>query len=160
MASASTHHEGGPTHAVHDAADPHVVESAEEQASEVGASVNGLLSSALAAPARAWKSSNLEATLPSIGAPRGEYKPQDYKASDRPLDSNERKGVWALAGVLGLGLFAGGFGGKKDKANKGDHGKDGKSGGKGKGGAKGVSGDANWEKASGAEIVGHGSRKE
>jgi hypothetical protein len=89
-----------------------------------------------------------------INAPDLKGKEQEYKASDKPLDAQERTGAYILGGIVALGLFLGGG------SNKGE-GKVKKAveGVKGAVGAGGVKGDANWEKNSGAGIVGHGARK-
>lgn len=113
-----------------------------------------------------WKST-FAPILPEIGAPTSISGNRDgkgggngeYQKTSEKLNDEERKGAWVLGGVVGLGLLIGGPGREKK----------GKKGGKGvleKGkemvgaGGGGVQGDQEWEKASGAGVVGHGARKE
>jgi len=136
-------------------------EAVKEKVKEKLPSLQEALSSAVTAPARAISSSGIAKSLPEIGSAKGFVKPEkEYKASDRKLNSEEKTGVWIFGGIVTLGLLLGG-GKKKDKKHSDKDGAH-KDGGKGgKGGAKGgVQGGADWDKASGANIVGHGPRKD
>ncbi|WVW84610.1 hypothetical protein I302_106644 [Kwoniella bestiolae CBS 10118] len=157
VASASTHLEGGPVHGVHESHDAHSLEteSAGPSLKDIP-SLTDALTSLVGAPGRAWSSSGIK--LPEINLPKSSK--QEYKSEKRGLNDDERRGLYVLAGVLGLGLSLGG--GKKDK--KGKKGLKEKVenavAGSGIPGARSVKGDAKWEKASGAGVVGHGSRKD
>lgn len=156
VASASTHIGGGPTHALHESTDPHELEKdPKEPEIDVGA-LTASVASAFGAPGRAFKSSGVTNAIPSLGAAKGFGEPsKEYKASDKKLNDEEKRGAWIFGGIVGLGLLLGG--GRKKKDSSHDEGKSGKSkGGKG----SGVEGDAEWSKASGAGIVGHGARKD
>ncbi|TYJ58441.1 hypothetical protein B9479_000647 [Cryptococcus floricola] len=139
VASASTHHAGGPVHGVHGNTDAYALEASELELP----SFSGFTSSILNAPSAAWNAL-------SFSLPKAEKK--DYKYEKRALDDHERTGAWILAGVIGTGLLVGGP--KKEKKSHGDvaHGVE--------AAASQVKGDAQWEKASGAGVVGHGSRKD
>ena len=155
VASASTHHGGGPTHAIHEATDPHSIETKEEDTSVDISGLTSALSSAFGAPARALKSSGISGSLPSIGAAQGfEKKQGEYKANDKPLSGEEKTGLWIFGGIVGLGLLLGGGKKKKDKSLVAEA-KAKLAGVKG-----GIQGDEKWAQASGAGIVGHGARKD
>ncbi|WVQ96450.1 hypothetical protein IAU59_003555 [Kwoniella sp. CBS 9459] len=160
VASASTHLSGGPVHGVHESVDSHSLEADAPSLKDLP-SFTDAVGSVLSAPGRAWTSVGVK--FPEIHLPPApEGSKAQYKREQRGLNDQERTGAWVLAGVVGLGLFLGG--GKKDKSAS--HG-----GAKGlketaqeladkAKGIKTVKGDANWEKASGAGVVGHGTRKD
>ncbi|WVQ83108.1 hypothetical protein IAT38_005246 [Cryptococcus sp. DSM 104549] len=152
VASASTHPAGGPTHGVHDGTDAHTLEATEDVISFPLPSLGAVGLSVFRGPANAWRSLGLG--LPEVGAPSVEGS-GEYKYEKRPLNEHERTGAWVLAGVLATGLVLGGSkSGKKDK--HGEHGIVDAAKEK----ASKVKGDAKWEQASGAGVVGHGSRKD
>ena len=96
--------------------------------------------------------------IPEIGLPKPpKGKGGEYKPPSKGLDDQEKKGLWVLGGIVGLGLLLGGP--KKEKKNHGEGGKLGHLVDKVKG-EKGVQGDDEWAKASGAGVVGHGARKD
>lgn len=101
------------------------------------------------------KAKELAAKLPQVevNAPDLKGKETTYKASDRPLDGEERTGAYILAAIVTLGFVLGG-----GSSSKGE-GTTEKLKQAAKGAVGGVKGDANWEKNSGAGIVGHGARK-
>ncbi|KAK8858625.1 hypothetical protein IAR55_002854 [Kwoniella newhampshirensis] len=157
VASASTHLSGGPVHGTHSHTDSHTLEVAEDAPDMLSSipSLSSLAGSVLSAPASAWKATGLK--FPEIGLPK-EGKGSEYEYDGKGLNDEEKRGAWVLAGVVGLGLFLGG-GSRKSGAKKG------KESGPGVGdlmeeGKKMMKGDAAWEKASGAGVVGHGSRKD
>ena len=155
VASAATHPGGGPTHATHDATDATSLESAAEQPNPSIPLHSSVVSSAWGATGKAFSTAGLSSTLPEVGAPKFNGG-SEYKASKQGLSGEERRGLWVLGGIVGLGLLLGGPSKKKGKTldlHVSIGPKDGK-------GAKGVKGDAQREKASGAGVVGHGSRKD
>ncbi|WWC62499.1 uncharacterized protein I303_105095 [Kwoniella dejecticola CBS 10117] len=157
VASASTHLEGGPVHGTHESYDAHELEKGGPSLKDLPG-LGEALTSVLTSPARAW--SNAGIRLPEINLPKSSGSKQEYKSEKRGLNDDERRGVWVLAGVLGLGLAFGGGGSSKAKHEKSLKEKAQEAvGGSGIPGAKVVKGDAKWEKASGAGIVGHGSRQ-
>jgi len=158
VAAATTHTAGGPTHASQETIDALSLEEAAEEAadkvSENMPSLTSALSSVITAPARAISSSGIASNLPEIGSARGFVEPEkEYKASDRKLNSEEKTGVWVFGGIVSLGLLLGG-GKKKEKKHSV------KETMQKAVGAGGVKGGPAWEKASGANIVGHGQRKD
>ncbi|WWC88723.1 uncharacterized protein L201_003636 [Kwoniella dendrophila CBS 6074] len=170
VASASTHLEGGPVHATHQSTDAHSLENKSSSENEPSSSkdipsLGEALSSIINAPGKAWSGAGIK-VLPEINLPKSpEGKEKEYKSEKRSLNDDERKGLYVLAGILGLGLTLGGSGGsssknKKSLTNQAKDLKD-KVGNAIPGSSSyTVKGDANWEKASGAGIVGHGSRKD
>jgi hypothetical protein len=169
---------GGPSHAIHDTPVPSAssLSEAEQSISDlVGGKIDfpaltDVLSNIVTSPARglralgfgsaeaeqlADKAGEIKDKLAQveINAPKLGAKEQTYKASDRPLDGDERTGAYILGGIVTLGLLLGGgsSGEAKDKMKKAAH--------DAKAAVGGVKGDANWEKNSGAGIVGHGARK-
>ena len=152
VASPGTYIGGGPTHALHEAVDPYTLEEAEEAVESGIQSLSSTISSALSAPARAIKSADIASGLPTIGSPTGFADAKEkYEPSGKKLDSDERRGLWVLGGIIGFGLLFGGSKKKKDQSHDDGH------SAKAAGGPKG---DAAWEKASGAGVVGHGKRKD
>ena len=101
------------------------------------------------------KAKELAAKLPEVkvNAPDFKGKETTYKASDRPLDGEERTGAYILGAIVALGLVLGG-----GSSSKGEGAKE-KLKKAAAGAVGGVKGDANWEKNSGAGIVGHRARK-
>ncbi|KAK4684237.1 hypothetical protein P7C73_g5956, partial [Tremellales sp. Uapishka_1] len=160
VASSSTHLSGGPVHASQDSTDAHSHEmNSETSPTSDSPSVElPSVGSLLALPGKALSSSgiaNLAHLVPEIGVPELGTKQNEYKADGKPLNAEERRGAWILAGIAATALFLGGPK-KEKKAKSGAAG-----GGKGKEGkVSGAKGDAQWEKASGAGVVGHGSRKD
>ncbi|WWC70701.1 uncharacterized protein I206_104652 [Kwoniella pini CBS 10737] len=158
VASASTHLEGGPVHGTHESTDAHEFEKDNEPSIKDLPGLGEALRNVLTSPARAWTNSGIK--LPEINLPKSSESKNEYKSEKRGLNDDERRGVWVLAGVLTLGLALGGGGGStkskkslKEKANEAVE-------ANGIPGAKVVKGDAKWEKASGAGVVGHGARKD
>ncbi|WRT67836.1 uncharacterized protein IL334_004810 [Kwoniella shivajii] len=155
VASASTHLSGGPVHGVHESIDSHSLEADSTPSLKDLPSFTEALTSVIGAPGRAWSSIGFKA--PEINLPKAESK-GEYKYEKRNLNDEEKRGVWVLAGVVGLGLALGGGGsGKKDKKGLTQKAKELKDQATGN---RTVKGDAQWEKASGAGVVGHGSRKD
>jgi hypothetical protein len=162
VASASTHISGGPVSAIHETA-----EQLSEAASNLdlapafkgaGESLASAVNSLTGMSKTAGEFSR--SFIPEIGLPKPPKggKGSEYKAPKEGLDDGEKKGLWVLGGIVGLGLLLGGP--KKDNKGKGaGHLKDDIKNMAGMG-KKGVQGDAEWEKASGAGVVGHGKRKE
>ena len=179
VTSADTLPGGGPSHAIHDHPVPSAdsLSEAEQSLSDlVGGKVDfpsltDVLGSIATSPARglralgfgkgdaeeiAQKAGEVKDKLAQveINAPKLTAKEQTYKASDRPLDGEEKTGAYILGGIVALGLLLGGGSSgsaAKDKLKKAAH--------DAKNAVGGAKGDANWEKNSGAGIVGHGSRK-
>ncbi|ORX40032.1 hypothetical protein BD324DRAFT_648644 [Kockovaella imperatae] len=89
VASASTHHAGGPSHAIHESADPTAVESSESL------------------------EENNKSSERSEG---GTDKDGQYRAPERELNDEERRGLYIMGGIVGLGWLIGGP--KKDKKKK------------------------------------------
>ncbi|WWD04809.1 hypothetical protein V865_002880 [Kwoniella europaea PYCC6329] len=159
VASASTHLEGGPVHGVHESHDAHSLEteSSEPSLKDIP-SFTAAFSSLITAPGKAWSNAGIK--LPEINLPKSTEGQKEYRSEKRSLNDDEKRGLYVLAGVIGLGLTLGG--GKKAKKDK--KGLEDKVGGavagSGISGAKTVKGDAKWENASGAGVVGYGSRKD
>ena len=111
VASASTHHAGGPSHALHEAADSTAVESTEpleaaaKAAEEALSNVSEMMTS-------------LGTMIPEVGSPKGDAGGNggQYKAPNKGLDDEEKRGLWILGGIIGLGWLIGGP--KKDKKKK------------------------------------------
>lgn len=166
VASASTHHAGGPTHGIHESHDAHSLElstKAEEFIDELSSIAKGYPSlvsaanSVLTAPGKAWSSAGLsKSLLPEVAVPKLEAKQEEYKPPNRGLNDEEKRGLWLLGGIVGLGLLLGGS--KKAPKDKHEHGKHAKHAAEAAGSV--VKGDAEWAKASGAGVVGHGARKQ
>lgn len=94
--------------------------------------------------------------LPEVAVPKLEAKQEEYKPPSRGLNDEEKRGLWLLGGIVGLGLLFGGS--KKAPKDKHEHGKHAKHAAEAAGSV--VKGDAEWAKASGAGVVGHGARKQ
>jgi len=185
VASASTHISGGPVSAVHNStdsadADSHETkdksdsnsksasksdskskssESKNKSDSESEASAGESLAHAVNHLTNLSKNAGefSRSLIPEIGLPKPpKGKRSEYKPPSKGLDDQEKKGLWVLGGIVGLGLLLGGP--KKDKKG-GEGGKLGHLVEKVTG-EKGVQGDEEWAKASGAGVVGHGSRKD
>ena len=176
VASASTHLSGGPVSAVHESTDSAEADTKETKSKSDSKSNNKSSDSKNKSDAEASAGESLahavnhltnlsknageftRSFIPEIGLPKppkghgGEYKPPS-----KGLDDQEKKGLWVLGGIVGLGLLIGGP--KKEKKNHGETGKLGHLVEKVKG-EKGVQGDDEWAKASGAGVVGHGARKD
>jgi hypothetical protein len=91
--------------------------------------------------------------LPEVGLPKSNGGGSDghgFTRIERPLDGEEKRGLWVLGGIVGLGLLLGGPR-RKQKAARRAQGHD---------ESFGVQGDAIWQQASGAGVVGHGARKD
>lgn len=168
VASASTHHGGGPSHNIHEASDAHTMEEAAEtaasEAKKATETVQDAVSDALNATTRAFSAMDLGSVTPEITLPKMSGGGKQYKSDSRPLDAEEKRGVWLLGGIVGLGLVFGGdgpnfFRGNKKRDGKKGHGGSASAASAGEGGNK-VKGDAQWEKASAAGVVGHGARKD
>ena len=161
VASASTHLSGGPVSAVHESSDSSTLDTNESTAQGfpgAGESLASALNSVTSMSKTAGEFSR--SFIPEIGLPsgKGSGKGGEYKAPKQGLDDGEKRGLWVLGGIVGLGLFIGGP--KKESKIKSALG-DVVEKGKGKlGGGKGVEGDEEWAKASGAGVVGHGARKD
>ena len=99
--------------------------------------------------------------VPEIHLPKSNGGGGEYKPPKEGLNQEERRGLWVLGGIVGLGLVLGGGRGEKKGSGSGlkDKFEGAVDAAKGMG-SSGPKGDKDWEKASGAEIVGHGSRKE
>jgi len=173
VAAAATHLSGGPVSAVHEAADT-LSDKASEASDKIKEAADNLPSFEGAGKSLASAVNSLtgisknageftRSFIPEIGLPKPPKGKGggEYKAPEKGLDDGEKRGLWVLGGIVGLGLLLGG--GSKDKKGGGhlmhdvralaDKAKGGKGG-------KAVKGDAEWEKASGAGVVGHGARKE
>ncbi|KAL7423082.1 hypothetical protein Q5752_002381 [Cryptotrichosporon argae] len=165
VASAATHPAGGPVHGVHAASDAHTTETAEPDAhadADADAALvpndafrlGPVLSSLLAGPTAAWRT--LAGAVPSVSAPEAKDGEAEYKKEDRPLDANERTGLYILGGIVASAFLLGGAPKSRGHDHEHAHGHahaaaaaDDKN-----------KGDATWEKASGAGVVGHGARKD
>ena len=104
VASASTHPAGGPQHAVHEHTDAHTQETSTEDLPAALPSLGNAINSVISSPRQAWKASGLSSSLPEIGMPKLEHG-GEYKRPDRGLNNEERRGLWVLGGVVGLGLL-------------------------------------------------------
>lgn len=140
------------------APDSHSPETAVEEVVASLPSFISAISSVFSSPARAWKSSGMSAVVPEVGAPKGRRHGEYKKGNHDTLNAEEKRGAWVLGGIMVGGYLLGGL--TKRSGSK-DHGKHGESGGMGSivAGSSGAKGDAEWEKASGAGVVGHGKRK-
>lgn len=165
VASASTHLSGGPVSAVHESGDSAQIDENDKELGELKPNFEGA-GKALASAVNSFTGMSKTAgefsrvLIPQIGLPKSEGgKGEDYKPPSGGLNDEERKGLWVLGGIVGLGLLLGGS--RKDKSGSGVGSKvhSAVDAVKGSGGG-GPKGDAEWEKASGAGVVGHGSRKE
>ena len=114
MASASTHPAGGPSHAVYEAADATSVESAEpleEAAAKAAEKASSSVSEVF---------SGIGQMMPEVGTSKmssgGQGADGEYHAPDRGLNDEERRGLWIMGGIVGLGWLIGGP--KKDKKKK------------------------------------------
>lgn len=163
VASASTHAGGGPSHAVHEASDAHkhelsaeeAAEKAKDKAEKAAKAFNAKFGAMLAAPGRALGE---VLPIPEIHWPKQGKQSGEYKANSEPLTDEERSGAFIVLGLTAAVLLL--TGPKKEKKHQGDHAAGGdKAGHAGKTGSGGVAGDQQWQKASGADIVGHGARK-
>lgn len=169
VASASTHLSGGPVSAVHESGDSSTMDAQADAEGNLPASFEGA-GTALASAVNSFAGMSRTAgefsrvLLPEIKLPKpsGGKKEEEYKAPKEGLNQDERKGLWVLGGIVGLGLLLGGGSSGASataKAKAKEAAAKAKNAVKGKG-ASGPKGDADWEKASGAGVVGHGSRKE
>jgi len=174
VASASTHLSGGPVSAVHNSTDSAEADTKETKSKSDSKSKSSDSKSKSDAEASAGESlahavnhlTNLSKNageftrsfIPEVGLPKPpKGKGGEYKPPSKGLDDQEKKGLWVLGGIVGLGLLLGGP--KKEKKNHVEGGKLGHLVEKVKG-EKGVQGDDEWAKASGAGVVGHGARKD
>jgi len=180
VASASTHLSGGPVSAVHNSTDSAEADTKETKSnsdskskssnskskssdskskSEAEASAGESLAHAVNHLTNLSKNAGefTRSFIPEIGLPKPpKGKGGEYKPPSKGLDDQEKKGLWVLGGIVGLGLLIGGP--RKEKKNHGE-GAMGHLVEKVKG-EKGVQGDDEWAKASGAGVVGHGARKD
>ena len=176
VASASTHLSGGPVSAVHNSTDSAEADTKETKSKSDSKSKSSDSKSKSDSDAEASAGESLahavnhltnlsknageftRSFIPEIGLPKPpKGKGGEYKPPSKGLDDQEKKGLWVLGGIVGLGLLLGGP--KKEKKNHGEGGKLGHLVEKVKG-EKGVQGDDEWAKASGAGVVGHGARKD
>jgi cobalamin biosynthesis Mg chelatase CobN len=184
VASASTHLSGGPVSAVHNSTDSAESDTQEKKSDSKSASKSKSSDSKSKSKSESKSESDVEASageslanavnhltnlsknageftrsfVPEIGLPKPpKGNGSEYKAPSKGLDDQEKKGLWVLGGIVGLGLLIGGP--KKEKKNGGEGGHLGGLVEKVKG-EKGVQGDEEWAKASGAGVVGHGARKD
>jgi hypothetical protein len=167
VASASTHLSGGPVSAVHESTDSSTQDlEASLKDSELTPSFEGA-GKALAAAVNSLTgvgkttSEFTRVFVPEIHLPKSSSGKDggEYKAPKGGLDHDERRGLWVLGGIVGLGLVLGG-GSRGEKKGSGIGSKIGEAVDAAKGIKGGPKGDKEWEKASGAGVVGHGSRKE
>jgi hypothetical protein len=169
VASASTHLSGGPVSAVHEATDASKSEL-ESKASEAKEAVESTFEGAGKTLASAVNSlASMKRTagefsrsfVPEINLPKTDDgkdgKKGEYKAPEKGLDHDEKRGVWVLGGIVGLGLLVGGLGSGSGAADKKDKIKGAVAAAVGR---EGVKGDDKWAEASGAGVVGHGARKD
>lgn len=168
VASASTHLSGGPVSAVHESTDSSTQDAQEKKSKDNSGSDEPSFEGAGKALASAFNSltgvgkTTSEFTrvfIPEIHLPKSSGGGGEYKPPKGGLDHEERRGLWVLGGIVGLGLVLGGSG-KREKNGSGLGDKIGEAVDAAKGVKGGPKGDKEWEKASGAEIVGHGARKE
>jgi hypothetical protein len=176
VASASTHLSGGPVSAVHNSTDSAEADTKETKSKSDSKSKSSDSKSKSDSDAEASAGESLahavnhltnlsknageftRSFIPEIGLPKPpKGKGGEYKLPSKGLDDQEKKGLWVLGGIVGLGLLLGGP--KKEKKNHGEGGKLGHLVEKVKG-EKGVQGDDEWANASGAGVVGHGARKD
>lgn len=144
---------GGPSHALHDYA-ASLASSAEDQIQKIDLPGLGeYLGNIASSPVRGVKALTGGLGGLSIGSPKA-GESGEYKANSKPLDGEEKTGAYILGGIVVAGLLLGGGASKKDGKAEALKNKV-----KGAVGAGGVQGDENWAKASGAGVVGHGSRK-
>jgi hypothetical protein len=175
VASASTHLSGGPVSAVHNSTDSAEADTKETKSKSDSKSKSSDSKSKSDSDAEASAGESLahavnhltnlsknageftRSFIPEIGLPKPpKGKGGEYKPPSKGLDDQEKKGLWVLGGIVGLGLLLGGP--KKEKKNHGE-GSLGHLVEKVKG-ETGVQGDDEWAKASGAGVVGHGARKD
>lgn len=162
VASASTHLSGGPIHAIHESSDSHAQDTKDssESAQPDFAGAGVALASAVNSVVGAGKILGEfgRTFVPTVGLPQSGKSSGEFKPSGKGLNDEERRGAWVLAGIVGLGFLLGGGGGKDKKSLK-DKASEAADKVKNAAGAGGVKGDEKWAKASGAEVVGHGTRK-
>lgn len=172
VASASTHLSGGPVSAVHESSDSASYEAdAGAGAADLAPNFEGAgkaLASAVNSLTGVGKTAGefSRVLIPQIGLPKsansnggGQGSQGEYKPPSGGLNDEERRGVWVLGGIVGAGLLLGGLGSRDSKNGLKNKVGDAVDAVKAKG-AGGPKGDAEWAKASGAGVVGHGSRKE
>jgi hypothetical protein len=114
VASAATHHGGGPSHGLQAAKDAY---EHEDEAAKAAAealkdlpSLGQALTGIVTAPGRAWSAIGIKPEIKLPEAPKEEVK---FKKIESEMTDEEKKGRWWLAGILVAGFALGG--GKKDK---------------------------------------------
>ncbi|KAF8309960.1 uncharacterized protein EI90DRAFT_3102876, partial [Cantharellus anzutake] len=107
VASASTHHDGGPSHNLHEAGDAHLFEVGEHGQHEYGASdtpspghgSNKMLFSLDSLPGEILEVSGIpKISLPFLKVSESEAQPGTRSSE---LDGEHRKGLFVLGGILG-----------------------------------------------------------
>lgn len=123
VAPASTHPDGGPIHGTAKVTDDALpvgsdgaksaLSSAKESADDLTNQVIGKaqeqIAAAKAATDEILQLSGLASAAPAFKLPKMEGD-GEYKASSRPLNSEEKSGAWVLTGVIGAVLLLGGIG--------------------------------------------------
>lgn len=124
VASASTHPAGGPLHGLHGHSDAHTHEvSSEEKPPAPPPSFGAAMNNVFSAPSRVWKASGsgLSGSLPEVGMSKSDRA--EYKQPEKGLNDEEKRGLWVLGGIVGLGLLFGGPGRGKKEGMEGKEGK-------------------------------------
>ena len=116
VASASTHPAGGPSHSLHSTADSTALESESEGESAPKiplAEMPSLVELAGSFGRGTARAMNAMAGLVPVVAMPKQSGDGTYKKVERPMNTDERTGLYVLGGVLGFGLIFGGPGRKK-----------------------------------------------
>lgn len=81
------------------------------------------MNNVFSAPSRVWKASGsgLSGSLPEVGMSKSDRA--EYKQPEKGLNDEEKRGLWVLGGIVGLGLLFGGPGRGKKEGMEGKEGK-------------------------------------
>lgn len=122
IASAATHPDGGPIHATTKVTDDVPVDvdvgsaKTADMTTEVLDKAQEQIAAAKAATQEIWQLSGMTGAAPAfdIKLPKMEGD-GSYKATSRPLNSEEKSGAWILGGVISAVLLLGGIGSSTKK---------------------------------------------
>lgn len=119
VASAATHIGGGPSHAIHEAADGYALESTSDGKSSLSG-FNGLLKELGVSLNFDFKDSTgnvvseiVQPVTSGFSLPTIEKDTSSVKHAQRELNEDEQRGLWVLGGIVLGGLVLGSLGNKK-----------------------------------------------
>lgn len=129
MASTATHIGGGPSHAIHEFVDAHVIEHNTPKGRSGGSYSAGIKSflTELGIPLNFdFKQSSRVVSeilepVAVISLPKIEKDASNAKDAQRELNAEEQQGLWVLGGIVAGGLLLGGFGNKRSPSKKEKH---------------------------------------